>query len=257
MACEDARRKAISRHIPVIIKRRMHNLIVCESHQQFALVLSLYQYRDSPTDTGAELPTKEEVLVCSEQTTLEELDLFWKRVTVPKPTHLAKRDKLMYVLVGVHLLPYEIQEKAERIMDVRDKNETMDNFAVAIVCAKEHEDTCRMAITYGVYRIDQAAVAKMMRRPAEIAKFVEGRLNVKQFRNRRRNGSYRLSGSKNRRDVVDGALRAFGACRCRQDTLHPSESERSVRASVEHTFWRESPVRILAERRFVSDDRRH
>ncbi|VDI14861.1 Hypothetical predicted protein, partial [Mytilus galloprovincialis] len=82
------------------------NLLLCNQSDIYNTVLSLYMYNQGPRNYMP-LPQSDEVLLCSPDTTLDMVEVFWRR-------SLFAENSKIYCLVNAENLDYDIADKAER-----------------------------------------------------------------------------------------------------------------------------------------------
>ena len=117
--------------LPKYITKGKPNLLVVPGSDIFGTVLDLYRY-----DTTSPLPTAPEVLVCTAETTAEEVILLWRRAIFSKQLHcLVNADKLDYSVSSA-----VIQELRQLLETVRTHYSECSEFALVIVCCRENEE---------------------------------------------------------------------------------------------------------------------
>ena len=111
------------------------NLIFVPNQFLFESVLCLYQ-----NPPNHPLPFYSEVLLSSEHTSVEEIDIFWRRA-------LYTLDSSFYIfcLVGIENLNYQVSEKAVKLLRKYLQLETNDSFKLVIICCEEKKDRSFMA----------------------------------------------------------------------------------------------------------------
>ncbi|XP_064634464.1 E3 ubiquitin-protein ligase rnf213-alpha-like [Lineus longissimus] len=131
-ALSDRENTVIKRSFPRVLKQGRPNLIVCPEVDVYNTTLSLYM-GDKPEDV--QLPSDDEVLLCTAQTTAEEVELLWQR---------AVKDQQMkiFCLVNADLLDYDVSDQVEKSLDNYIKGRT--DFRLVIICSTEREDTSRI-----------------------------------------------------------------------------------------------------------------
>ncbi|XP_052083737.1 E3 ubiquitin-protein ligase rnf213-alpha-like [Mytilus californianus] len=109
------------------------NLLLCNQSEIYNTVLSVYMYNHGPRN-DMPLPQSDEVLLCTQDTTLDMVEVFWRR------SLLAENSKI-FCLVNAENLDYDIADKAERklqtlITSLKNKG-TM--YKLVIVCCTNSE----------------------------------------------------------------------------------------------------------------------
>ena len=112
------------------------NLIFVPNNLLYESVLFLY--RKSP---NLPLPYYSEVLLCSGFTTIEEVDIFWRRA-LNKSEH---NHFYIFCLVGIDELSYQVAGQAVKLLRRYLQLETNDNFKLVIICCEEKKDLSYMA----------------------------------------------------------------------------------------------------------------
>ncbi|KAK0144079.1 E3 ubiquitin-protein ligase rnf213-beta [Merluccius polli] len=105
----DMRQQHISRKLPRTLEEGKPNLVLCPTTEVFPTTLSLYM--DSPEQP---LPSTDEVLVCREATTEEEVEIFLRRALGQGSKESQKR---IYSLVNPGLLGYEVSVALGELFD--------------------------------------------------------------------------------------------------------------------------------------------
>ncbi|CAB4020605.1 Hypothetical predicted protein, partial [Paramuricea clavata] len=96
----------IQRKLPSVLKEGEPNLLLVPKGEVFGCVLSLFMGA-----TDQPLPTDEEVIVCDENTTAEEIELLWRRAIVDE-------SGLLFCLANADLLDYDVSQQAVRSLDM-------------------------------------------------------------------------------------------------------------------------------------------
>jgi len=105
----DMSQQHISRNLPSTLEEGKPNLVLCTATEVFPATLSLYM--DSPEQP---LPSTDEVLVCMEVTTKEEVEIFLRRALGQGSKVSQKR---IYSLVNPGLLGYEVSVALGELFD--------------------------------------------------------------------------------------------------------------------------------------------
>ncbi|CAH3029473.1 unnamed protein product, partial [Porites evermanni] len=136
--------KKRKRRHPKYLNRGKPNLVVIPKDDILGTVLSLYMQ-----DTSQSLPSSEEVLICSSDTTAEEIELLWRRA-------LGDSGVQMFCLVHVDLLDYSVSQKAadslEFLLQEPQCNRN-DGLSLVVICSSENEDRAHMAAALDQYRL--------------------------------------------------------------------------------------------------------
>ncbi|KAK2555497.1 E3 ubiquitin-protein ligase rnf213-alpha [Acropora cervicornis] len=120
------------------------NFVVVPKDDIFGTVLSLYMH-----DNTQSLPSSEEVVICTSDTTAEEIELLWRR-------SLGNHDGGLFCLVNVDLLDYSVSQKAADTLSFLlqeswyNRNEDL---CLVIFCSSENEDRAHMAAALDQYRL--------------------------------------------------------------------------------------------------------
>ncbi|XP_034155120.2 E3 ubiquitin-protein ligase rnf213-alpha isoform X2 [Pangasianodon hypophthalmus] len=94
----------VKRKLPIILEGGKPNLISCKDVEMLPLCLSLYKDKAQP------LPTYDEILVCTSETTAEEVELIIRRAVQPGSTH-----EKIYCLLNADKLNHDVSRKFESI----------------------------------------------------------------------------------------------------------------------------------------------
>ncbi|CAG2194994.1 RNF213 [Mytilus edulis] len=124
------------------------NLFVCLQDEMYNTVLAIYNayYKDV-------LPSSDDVLLCSEKTTLDMLDIFWRRAFLTN-------DKKVRCLVNADLLRYEISDDGEKQMEVymQRAQENGLKYKLIVICSSENEFKCRLVAALDNYRCPNLSI---------------------------------------------------------------------------------------------------
>ncbi|VDI66650.1 Hypothetical predicted protein [Mytilus galloprovincialis] len=95
----------------------------------------------------ASLPQSDEILLCTKDTPLDVIEIFWRRA-------LFAESKKVYCLVNVDLLNYEVSDKAEVSLDrhMQSANEKGIPYQLVVFCGSENEFKSRMVAAIDSYR---------------------------------------------------------------------------------------------------------
>lgn len=131
--------ESINRKKPNHLEYNLPNLIVCPQDEIIKRTLSMYALK---SDQSQPLPTFDEVLYCTERTTCEEIDLFWRRCLLDQSS---KHEQKIYCLMNVQDLLQDQAVKAynlyEKYSSIREKSELNDTrrFLLCVLSSVEKE----------------------------------------------------------------------------------------------------------------------
>lgn len=94
----------VKREVPISLERGKPNLISCKDVEMLPLCLSLYNDKEQP------LPTYDEILVCTPETTAEEVELIIRRAVQPGSTH-----EKIYCLLNADKLNHDVSRSFESV----------------------------------------------------------------------------------------------------------------------------------------------
>ena len=126
-----------------IFKLQEPNLIFVPNGLIYESILSLYML--SPK---LPLPYFSEVLLCSELTTVEEIDIFWRRV-------IFKSDNnhwYLFCLVAIENLQYEVAVQSVNMLRRYLQLEVKSPYKLVIICSEEREEQSYMAAALENYK---------------------------------------------------------------------------------------------------------
>ena len=110
------------------------NLIFIPNHLMMDSILSLYY-------TSKQLPYPHEVLICSEKTTLEEIEIFWRR------SLNNASNAFIFCLASIEKLNYDVAVKSvsslKGFLNSASSNES--EFRLVLICSEEHKHSSYMA----------------------------------------------------------------------------------------------------------------
>ncbi|KAH3727158.1 hypothetical protein DPMN_053084, partial [Dreissena polymorpha] len=122
----------VDRKVETGFKEGEPNLIICPIEDIMKVTLSIYMYdKDQP------LPMSDEVLVCTSNTSNDEVDIFWQRA-------LYGDGRRIYCLVNADLLDFDVSEDAEQNLQkhIQEKyHKTKRKYRLFIICGSDNE--CR------------------------------------------------------------------------------------------------------------------
>ncbi|KAH3728508.1 hypothetical protein DPMN_054465, partial [Dreissena polymorpha] len=106
------------------------NLIICPTEEILKVTLSIYLHdKDQP------LPMSDEVLVCSSNTTKDEVEIFWRR-------SIYGDGKKIHCLVNADLLDYDVSEAAEQSLEahILETNHKENRaYRLFVICGSDNE----------------------------------------------------------------------------------------------------------------------
>lgn len=123
---------------PPGLARGQPHLIVCPHDHVLYATLSLYM-----ADPDYPMPTRNEVLVCTEQTSLEEVELLLQRAV--------SDEQSLYCLAHAQRLNYDLCGHVEK--RIEDFQNGKRQYFIAVICAEENEDRSRMVTALERFRV--------------------------------------------------------------------------------------------------------
>ncbi|XP_033975098.1 E3 ubiquitin-protein ligase rnf213-beta isoform X3 [Trematomus bernacchii] len=118
------------RNLPLVLQEGKPNLVICPSAEVFTTILSFYmQSPDQP------LPSTDEVLVCKEETTEEEVEIFLRRALGQGSEGNWQK---IYSLVNPGLLGYDVSEASGVLFDLLERSAN-PHYRLIIVSPVEHQ----------------------------------------------------------------------------------------------------------------------
>ncbi|KAK1881703.1 E3 ubiquitin-protein ligase rnf213-beta [Dissostichus eleginoides] len=118
------------RNLPLVLQEGKPNLVICPSAEVFTTVLSFYmQSLDQP------LPSTDEVLVCKEETTEEEVEIFLRRALGQGSEGNWQK---IYSLVNPGLLGYDVSEASGELFEFLERSAN-PHYRLIIVSPVEHQ----------------------------------------------------------------------------------------------------------------------
>ncbi|XP_015680739.1 E3 ubiquitin-protein ligase RNF213 [Protobothrops mucrosquamatus] len=125
----DLERRNVERMLPQGLHSRQPNLILC--HRSDILVSTISIYMNNPEET---LPSYDEVLLCTPQTSFEQVELFMRRCLTPN-----KKEKKIYTLLFADELSNDVGYKLEELYQNLRLKHTSD-YQLVMFCNCERED---------------------------------------------------------------------------------------------------------------------
>ncbi|XP_077976279.1 E3 ubiquitin-protein ligase rnf213-alpha-like isoform X2 [Styela clava] len=139
------------------------NLIVCPEHEILPTTLSLYMYnKEQP------LPTRSEVLLCSEDTTADDVERFMRRAMC----HCENIGQLLFILAFADKLSFNVSASTEKIFNHLSQDvRTNQNYQLVILLTKQQHylTTC-----FDKYLVE----GKWISASADISLYLEHHLKV-------------------------------------------------------------------------------
>ncbi|KAK3585590.1 hypothetical protein CHS0354_036776 [Potamilus streckersoni] len=130
----------ILRPFPPGLVKGSPNLIVCSKADILRTLLSVYM-----VDSTQPLPQADEVLMCDSHTTLDQLDVFWRR-------SLGDRSSRIHCLVNADLLNFEVSDRGERCLENYMQQGQNEGYCLIVICCSENEYRSRMVTALDKYR---------------------------------------------------------------------------------------------------------
>ncbi|XP_060604557.1 E3 ubiquitin-protein ligase RNF213-like [Ruditapes philippinarum] len=128
LAAKDSR--LIKRSLPPSFSVGEPNVLVCPSADVIVTTLSMYM-----RDRHQPLPQSDEILLCTDKTTKDEVDIFWRRA-------IFGRSCKLYCLMYADVLRYDVSEAAERCLDeyLKETHFSKDlNYQLIVICGSDNE----------------------------------------------------------------------------------------------------------------------
>ncbi|CAH1233988.1 RNF213 [Branchiostoma lanceolatum] len=126
------------------LKEGVPNLIVCPAGDMLRTVLSLYSYGGD----GSPMPSYSEVLLCTSETTVEEIVLLWRRAITDNAGRI-------FCLVNIDKLDHDVSVKAEEERLKLMRRQT--GCHLVLMCAREKQHESYIAAALEQYRVQQFA----------------------------------------------------------------------------------------------------
>ncbi|XP_052808603.1 E3 ubiquitin-protein ligase rnf213-alpha-like isoform X2 [Mya arenaria] len=120
----------IRRNMPPVYVEEEPNLVVCPSDEVLRVALSIYMY-----DPDQPLPQSDEVLVCTSETSADEVSIFWRRA-------IYDRSGKIHCLLHADQLDFDVSEAAEQcleelLLDIRHSDGI--KYRLFVICGSDNE----------------------------------------------------------------------------------------------------------------------
>ncbi|KAL3881508.1 hypothetical protein ACJMK2_027940, partial [Sinanodonta woodiana] len=157
--------RKIDRPFPSSFQPGTPNLIICPKADVLSTVLSIYMM-----DQNQPLPYADEVLMCTRQTTLDQLDAFWRRT-------VANTSRKIYCLVNSDLLDFDVSDRGERRLEYYMHQAKHQDFQyrLIVVCSAENEYKSRIITALDRFRRPPLPIPDI----CHIVDYVKRKLKVK------------------------------------------------------------------------------
>ncbi|XP_074900257.1 E3 ubiquitin-protein ligase RNF213 isoform X2 [Buteo buteo] len=129
------------------------NLIVCPRSEVLTSALAVYM--NSPNQP---LPTFDEVLLCTPQTTAEQVGLFLRRCLIP-----CSRGEKIYTMLYADELSYDVSCRAEELFQHLQRYNSTYRLIILCNCEREHSYIPSVFSQYKVHMIPQRPLAEIQR----------------------------------------------------------------------------------------------
>ncbi|XP_040200941.1 E3 ubiquitin-protein ligase RNF213 isoform X4 [Rana temporaria] len=134
-------KKPINRDLHPSLQPGQPNLILCPPSDILSCAIAIYMH-----SSDEQLPSYDEVLLCTPQTTYEEVALFLCRCLTP-----GYSGKKIYSLVYADQLSYDVGYKSELLFQ-QLKDQGMDNYSLVIICNSDREH-CYIPSVFSQFKI--------------------------------------------------------------------------------------------------------
>ncbi|XP_068089245.1 E3 ubiquitin-protein ligase RNF213-like [Hyperolius riggenbachi] len=144
------------------LQSRQPNLVLCPPSEILSCALAIYMHSsDQP------LPSYDEVLLCSSQTTFEEVALFLRRCLTP-----GYNGRKIYSLIYADQLSYDVAYRSEQHFQ-QMKAQGMNNYNLVMICSSEREG-CYISSVFSRFRVPMI----LQKPPAEIQRYLSTHFTV-------------------------------------------------------------------------------
>ncbi|XP_067057901.1 E3 ubiquitin-protein ligase rnf213-alpha-like isoform X3 [Acropora muricata] len=135
------------RLFPAFLRRGRPTLMLAPKGEVLATVLALYMHDDDQP-----LPSREEVLICTPETTTEEIELLWRRA-------IGDLEGRFYCLVNAEELDFSVSKEAVGRLDELTKGLAGmigENYGLVVLCSSESEDRANIVAALDQHRVAAA-----------------------------------------------------------------------------------------------------
>ena len=133
----------VKRYFPLTFKQGEPNIIFPTNSEMLDCILSIYM----PSDDGYDLPLSHEILVCSDATTLEDIDIFLRRSL---KVHYYS---FIFCIAFIEKLKYKIAVNGICLLnDYLSKLNKPAHFGLFFLCSDETKHSSYMATALGKYK---------------------------------------------------------------------------------------------------------
>ncbi|KAK7459431.1 hypothetical protein BaRGS_00038999, partial [Batillaria attramentaria] len=122
-------KRVFDRSLPGEFKPGTPNLMLCRKGEVLNAVTYMYMF---PESSDAPLPQPDEVLLCTENTTYEQVDIFLRRAFFGDK-------KKVYCLAFADSLNYDVGEKIEKKIKEYDSKTEVKDYRLVVVCTLEKQ----------------------------------------------------------------------------------------------------------------------
>ncbi|XP_062574164.1 E3 ubiquitin-protein ligase rnf213-alpha-like [Saccostrea cucullata] len=153
------REPELKRDFMKYFKTNEPNVLICQKADVINTVLSIYCH-----SSREPLPRPEEILFCTEQTTADEIDIFWRRSFYDKSGKI-------YCLADCGVLKHNVSEIAERRLNVYMQKELP--YQLVIVCDSDTENQSKIVAALNNY---SRADFSFIQNNKDLRNHIEGKL---------------------------------------------------------------------------------
>ncbi|KAL8581505.1 hypothetical protein ACOMHN_042898 [Nucella lapillus] len=148
LAAKDGRE--FKRVLPPNFKPKIPNLILCPRNEVLNAVTYMYMFPEEP---GTPLPQPDEVLLCTEHTTFEQVDIFLRRA-------FFGRQQKVHCLAFADTLDYDVGEKTEKKISEYSTMAGDSEYRLVVVCTTENEFRARIVAALEKFRQPSPSLSK-------------------------------------------------------------------------------------------------
>ncbi|KAL3881514.1 hypothetical protein ACJMK2_027946, partial [Sinanodonta woodiana] len=158
--------RQINRPFPAACVPGTPNLIICPKADVLSTVLSMYM-----RDTNQPLPQADEILMCTPQTTLDQLDVFWRHT-------IEDTSRKLHCLINGDLLDFDVSDCGVRRLEyyMQQKKDHDPRYKLVVVCSAENEYKSRIITALDRFRRPPLPIPDIH----HIADYVRRKLQVKE-----------------------------------------------------------------------------